>query len=92
VSLLSTPKPIHFADEAELLSKIRPGEDGLILECDGKRATFLPQGWEAIPDARQFLQELVKKAGLPADTRFARCRVLRYRVAKWAQARKPGPG
>ena len=91
VSLLSPPKSIHFADEADLLSQIRAGEDGLILECAGKRGTFLPQVWETIPDKRQFLQELLKKAGLPADTRLARCRVLRYRVVKWIQARKPGP-
>ena len=83
VSLLSAPKPIAFGDEAELVSQIRAGEDGLILELDGKRATFLPQVWETIPDKRQFLHELVKKAGLPADSRLARCRVSRYRVRKF---------
>jgi AmmeMemoRadiSam system protein B/AmmeMemoRadiSam system protein A len=83
VSLLSAPKPIAFADEAELLAQIRPGEDGLILEADGKRATFLPQVWEGLPDKRQFLGELVKKAGLPADTRLARCKLSRYRVRKF---------
>src|SRR5262249_21079567 len=30
VSLLSTPKPLRFADEAELLAQIAAGEDGLI--------------------------------------------------------------
>ena len=87
VSLLSAPKPIQFADEAELLERIRAGEDGLILECDGKRATYLPQVWEALPDKRSFLAELLRKAGLPADTRLARCRVQRYRVLKWKQTR-----
>jgi AmmeMemoRadiSam system protein A len=86
VSLLSAPKPIRFADETELLAEIRAGEDGLILECDGRRATYLPQVWEVISDKRQFLDELKKKAGLAADTRFARCRILRYRVKKWKQA------
>ncbi|MSQ64118.1 MAG: AmmeMemoRadiSam system protein B [Betaproteobacteria bacterium] len=83
VSLLSAPKPIAFADEAELLAQIRPGEDGLILEAEGKRATFLPQVWEGLPDKRQFLGELMKKAGLPPDTRLARCKVSRYRVRKF---------
>jgi len=83
VSLLSAPKPIAFGDEAELLSQIRAGEDGLILECDGKRATYLPQVWEMLPDRRQFLEELIKKAGLPADTRLARCKISRYRVVKF---------
>ena len=83
VSLLSPPKPIAFGDEAELLAQIRPGEDGLILECDGKRATYLPQVWEGLPDKRQFLASLIDKAGLPADTRLARCKLWRYRVRKF---------
>jgi AmmeMemoRadiSam system protein B/AmmeMemoRadiSam system protein A len=85
VSLLSTPKPLHFGDEEDLLEKLVPGEDGLILEADGKRGTFLPQVWEQLRDKRTFLAHLLKKAGLPADTRFARCRIQRYRVAKWKE-------
>ena len=85
VSLLSAPKPMRFADEADLLAQIRAGEDGLILECDGRRATFLPQVWESIPDKRAFVGELLRKAGLAADTRLGRCRISRYRVTKWAQ-------
>ncbi len=83
VSLLSAPKPIHFADEDDLLAQIRAGEDGLILEAEGRRGTFLPQVWEGLPDKRTFLAELVKKAGLPESTRLARCKLARYRVAKW---------
>jgi AMMECR1 domain-containing protein len=47
-----------------------------------ENGTFLPQVWESLPDKRAFMAELVKKAGLPADTRLARCRVSRYRVVK----------
>jgi AmmeMemoRadiSam system protein B/AmmeMemoRadiSam system protein A len=83
VSLLSAPKPLRFADEDDLVSQVRPGEDGLILEAQGRRGTFLPQVWESIPDTRLFLNELVRKAGLPADTRLARCKVYRYRVMKF---------
>jgi AmmeMemoRadiSam system protein B/AmmeMemoRadiSam system protein A len=85
VSLLSAPKPLRFADEADLLSQIRAGEDGLILECDGKRGTFLPQVWEDVQDKRRFLAHLLHKAGLPADTRLTRCKVSRYRVCKWKE-------
>lgn len=85
VSLLSVPKPLRFADEADLLRQIRRGEDGLILECEGRRGTFLPQVWEGLPEPRQFLDALKHKAGLPADTRLARCRIWRYRVHKWKQ-------
>ncbi len=83
VSLLTRPKPLRFADEADLLAQIRAGEDGLIVEADGRRGTFLPQVWEGLPDKRVFLKELLKKAGLPDDTRLTRCRVSRYRVMKW---------
>jgi MEMO1 family protein len=85
VSLLGTAKPIRFAEEADLLFQITVGEDGLILDCDGRRATFLPQVWESIPDKRAFLGELAKKAGLPEGTRITRCKVFRYRVVKWKE-------
>jgi hypothetical protein len=85
VSLLSTPKPVRFADEPDLVAQLRPGEDGLILEADGRRGTFLPQVWESIPDRRLFLAHLMQKAGLPASTRLARCRISRYRVTKWKE-------
>jgi len=89
VSLLSPAKSIRFSDEADLLDKIVPGEDGLILEAGGRRGTFLPQVWESLPDKVQFLTQLKLKAGLPADFRLARCRVLRYRVIKWKQSDFP---
>src|SRR5439155_555647 len=48
VSLLSTPKRLPFEHHAELIARLRPGVDGIILEQggEGKRATFLPQVWE----------------------------------------------
>lgn len=85
VSLLSTPKALRFADEADLLEQIRAGEDGIVLEADGRRATFLPQVWEGLPDKRRFLSELARKGGLPADVRLGRCRISRYRVMKWKE-------
>ena len=85
VSVLSPAKPLRFADEAEMLSQLRPGEDGVILEHEARRATFLPQVWEGLPDKRKFLEELMRKAGIPADTRLARCKLWRYRVIKWQQ-------
>jgi AmmeMemoRadiSam system protein B/AmmeMemoRadiSam system protein A len=85
VSLLSTPKSVAFADEDDLLAQLVAGEDGVILEAEGRRATFLPQVWESLADKRQFLRELARKAGLPADVRLARCRISRYRVAKWKE-------
>jgi AmmeMemoRadiSam system protein B/AmmeMemoRadiSam system protein A len=85
VSLLSAAKPLRFADEEDLLAQLRPGEDGIILEHDGRHATYLPQVWETISDKRQFLRELARKAGLPDGVRLARCTILRYRVTKWTE-------
>lgn len=88
VSVLSPAKPLRFGDEAEMLSLLRPGEDGVILEHEGRRATFLPQVWEGLPDKRRFLAELMSKAGVPEGTRLARCKLWRYRVVKW---KRPAP-
>jgi len=83
ISLLSVAKPIAFTDEADLLRQIRAGEDGLILEARGRKATFLPQVWQGVPDKRAFLGQLLRKAGLPADTRLESCTISRYRVMKF---------
>jgi MEMO1 family protein len=85
VSLLSPPKPLRFADEADLLAQLKPGEDGVLLEADGRRATYLPQVWESISDKRLFMRELARKAGLGDDLRLARCKISRYRVTKWKE-------
>jgi AmmeMemoRadiSam system protein B/AmmeMemoRadiSam system protein A len=86
VSVLSSAKPMRFGDEAEMLAQLRAGEDGVILEHEGRRATFLPQVWESLPDKRQFIGELMRKAGIPAETRLARCKLWRYRVIKWKRS------
>ena len=85
VSLLSTPKLLAFADHADLIAQLKPGEDGLILESGAARATFLPQVWENLPDPEQFVAELKRKAGLASTTSTAKCRIQRYRVLKWKE-------
>jgi len=88
VSLLSTPKRLPFEHHAELITRLRPGVDGLILEQgeEGKRATFLPQVWEGLPDPEQFIAHLRQKAGIAQNTDIRRCRVKRYTVLKWHEA------
>jgi len=67
LSLLTPPEPMQFVDEADLLSQLRPGIDGLIIEDQGRHALFLPAVWEQLPNARDFLRHLKHKAGLPVD-------------------------
>jgi AmmeMemoRadiSam system protein B/AmmeMemoRadiSam system protein A len=85
VSLLSTPQQLAFADHGDLIAQLRPGEDGLILECGEASGTFLPQVWENLPDPEQFVAELKRKAGLSPAVSTAKCRVQRYRVLKWKE-------
>ncbi|MBI2307659.1 MAG: AmmeMemoRadiSam system protein A [Rhodocyclales bacterium] len=86
VSLLTPPEPIAFVDEADALRQLQPGVDGIVLECDGRRATFLPQVWEQLPEPERFLGQLKRKAGLPADYWNDALRLSRYRVDKWKEA------
>jgi AmmeMemoRadiSam system protein B/AmmeMemoRadiSam system protein A len=85
VSLLDTPEPLDFANEAEALERLRPGIDGLILNCGSHRATFLPQVWESLPTPRLFLQNLKLKAGLPASFWNPHLTLARYGVQKWKE-------
>ena len=85
VSLLSASVQLALADEADALVQLRPGIDGVILEAGWRRATFLPQVWEQLPEPREFLAALKHKAGLPEDYWSAQVRVARYTVAKFAE-------
>ena len=67
ISLLSKPVAMTFADEADLLSQLRVGTDGLIIEAKGRRALFLPSVWESLRVGEVFLKRLKVKAGLKAD-------------------------
>lgn len=64
VSILSAPEPLLYRDGEDLLHRLRPGVHGVILTQNGHRATFLPQVWEQLPNPRDFLDHLCRKAGL----------------------------
>jgi len=80
LSLLTTPRPMHFEDEADLLGQLRPGEDGLVLQDGPNRGTFLPSVWDSLPEPAAFLAHLKQKAGLAANHWSPRVEVLRYRT------------
>ena len=86
VSVLSAPTALPAADEAELLARLRPGVDGVVLSACGRRATFLPQVWEQLPDPADFLARLRRKAGLPADYWGRDVVVETYTVTAWQEA------
>lgn len=67
ISVLSQPQTLEYLDGADLISKLRPGIDGVILRLGAAGATFLPQVWDQLPAPELFLGHLCRKAGL-ADT------------------------
>ena len=85
VSLLSHAEPIKFRNEADALGQLRPGTDGVIFEYGRHRSTFLPQVWDELPDPRQFMAHLKRKAGLPGDFWSDGIRLSRYTVTKWKE-------
>lgn len=84
VSRLTLPVPLEYRDAEDLLAKLRPGVDGVILRDGWRRATFLPQVWEKIPDKAEFLDNLCYKMGVPPDTwRRKHLEVLVYQVEEF---------
>jgi AmmeMemoRadiSam system protein A len=67
ISRLTAPEPLVYRLPEELLEKLRPGVDGVILHDGFRRATFLPQVWEQLEDKAEFLAHLCRKMGAPAN-------------------------
>lgn len=80
VSVLSATEPIEFAPRADLLAQLRPGVDGLVLTAPGHRGTFLPQVWVELPEPADFLDHLLRKAGLPVSYWGSDVTIERYNV------------
>ncbi len=67
ISVLDRPSLLEFSSPEDLVSKLVPGEDGVILTTSQGSSTYLPQVWEDLPDAIQFLSSLCQKQGASAD-------------------------
>lgn len=67
ISRLTAPQPLDYDQPLDLPGKLKPGVDGVILRDGFKRATFLPQVWEKIPDPEDFLSQLCMKMGASWD-------------------------
>jgi AmmeMemoRadiSam system protein A len=81
ISVIGPPIPVPARSEEELLASLEPHVDGVILELPPhRRSTFLPQVWDSLPDGREFLAHLRKKAGLPPDFWSPELRFQRYRM------------
>lgn len=78
ISILGSPVYLPVDSEEHLLSMLRPGIDGLILEEGAKRATFLPAVWESLATPAAFLRELKRKGGWRPDEWSDDIEVYRY--------------
>ena len=86
VSVLTRPQPLEYDGADDLLARLRPHVDGVIISRGWNRATFLPQVWEKLPHPREFLAHLCLKAGLPADEYIrGNLTVLTYQVEKFEE-------
>ena len=80
ISLLTDYEEIDFADEKELLTKIRPGVDGLIIRDGDRQGLFLPSVWEQLPGRQDFLNNLKLKAGMSPTYWSDNIKVYRFRT------------
>lgn len=67
ISYLTPGQSLDYKDSDDLLSKLQPGRNGVVLCHGSRRATFLPQVWEKLPNPEDFLSHLCIKMGAPAD-------------------------
>jgi AmmeMemoRadiSam system protein A len=63
ISVLTEPQPLFFSSPEDLLRRLQPHQDGVVLQIGNRGATYLPQVWEQIPDKVDFLDHLAEKAG-----------------------------
>lgn len=79
VSVLSQPKILEYDDFDDLLAKVEPDIDGLILEHNGRQGTFAPS-LGAVKIAKGFLEHLSIKAGLSPLVYKEHPTIYRYHV------------
>lgn len=86
ISILTDPHPLLYEDGDDLLKKLRPGIDGVILRSGHAGATFLPQVWDQLPRTEDFLSRLCLKAGLGADSwQTMKPEILIYQVQHFSE-------
>lgn len=65
ISVLDVPKLLVGVAPDQLIAYLEKTKPGLILEYLGRRSTFLPSVWEALPSPQDFLSRLCRKQGSP---------------------------
>jgi AmmeMemoRadiSam system protein A len=85
IAVLTPLETLTVEDEADLLTRLNPGVDGLVMDFGSSRSTFLPKVWDHLPDPRSFVGELKLKAGLPRDYWSPDVVCFRYRTENFEE-------
>jgi AmmeMemoRadiSam system protein A len=85
ISVLSPLEPFAASSEQDLLARLRPGRDGLLIQLGAARATFLPVVWETLDDPVQFLSHLKQKAGWRVDFWSPDIEIWRYETESFGE-------
>jgi AmmeMemoRadiSam system protein B/AmmeMemoRadiSam system protein A len=90
ISILGPQTQIYFLNEIDLLDQLQPSVDGIVLK-DGIQhgAVFLPSVWEQLPDPRQFMSQLKRKAGLPENHWSDTIQIWRYTTSSKSSSTLP---
>jgi AmmeMemoRadiSam system protein A len=67
------------------LDAIEPGVHGVVLAWHGRRATFLPVMWETFSDKVTFVDQLVRKAGIPRGVDRRELELWRYTAERFEE-------
>ena len=87
ISRLTPVQLVDYSTPEDLVSKLRKNVDGVLIKDYGRRATFLPQVWEKVPDPNQFLSQLCVKMGASPDLWLEKhLQVYTYQVEKFKEA------
>jgi hypothetical protein len=87
ISVLTTPKGIYYNEPSDLLKKLRPNIDGVVLQVDNRQGVYLPAVWKEVPEPDKFMDSLARKAGLPADAwRHPSAQVLIFQAEEFKES------
>lgn len=90
ISRLTPPVLLEYQSPDELLQRLRPGVDGVVLSEGIRRATFLPQVWQKIPNPVEFLEHLCLKMGADGNYwRYKKLKVFTYQVEEFREQPHP---
>ena len=85
ISILSPQQPIVYSTQEDLMRQVEVGVDGLVLNYQQHRATFLPAVWRSLPDKEYFMKQLKLKAGLSENFWSDSIKIYRYHSEEFGE-------